>query len=47
MSIIHGGSGDGFIAKKLKADAEQAARAVYGWTKEKFIEEFLRSYMEV
>lgn len=46
MTTIHGGGGDGCIAKKLRRDAEQAARAAYGWTKEDFIKEFYKSELE-
>ena len=46
MQIVHGGSGDGLVAKGLRRDAETAARAAYGWTKEQFISEFGKSYME-
>lgn len=46
MHIVHGGGGDGIIAKGLRIEAERAARAVYGWTKEKFISEFLKSETE-
>ena len=44
MHLVHGGGG--VFAKGLRQQAETAARATYGWTKEDFIREFYKSELE-